>query len=526
MGANYTIRLTSGDITGANYTIFFAPATTTNIATLLSNNSPATNITLAQLLIGVDVSVPDQSTKIIVSGDGYCEDSIEFPITPNNPVIPPVLCLFFENEMAGSSTVELNPYGIVNGKNAWRDSNNIYNLFYDNSVNPAKWTINLVVNTFLSNTTDEIPLSGWYSVGGGPYGNPSITSGVCPEICDFAIITDIDNSDYKKCNGIITVTIQNGTVPFTYYLDGTIVQSSNIFTNLCPGPHTIRVTDSSLCEEVVTVTVEENPQPTTYRLRVLTNETQLLNSETTLVTKNEWQIIVEPALDFGKTINFNLNLEEIGILSTPGTGIISKTITTYKNVSLLTPSITTSTSTGSRQDCNDDLPTQISGQTFIYSNVSMTVNDIVSGTTLSTLFFPEGGQELNGCVTKLNHDINYIISNLNIAQGIGTFNLINLNENGVLIDVEKQATTATAIPPINISNGSIEVDCETIFPKTVYPNNSNWILITRFYTNSTYTTPFNGESKWYSSDSNGASGGSIALRIDSNGFVTDPPSYC
>lgn len=523
--ANYNVKLTSGDQTGANYTIFFAPATTTNIATLLSNNSPAVNLSLAQLLIGVDISIPDPSNKIIVSGDGYCEDSIEFPITPVNNVIPPVLCLFFEGE-SGSNSVQLNPYGIVNGKNAWRDVNNIFNLFYNNSVVPAKWTINLTNDSFLSNTTDEIPLSGWYAVGAGQYVNPSITSGVCPEICNFAIITDIDNSDYKKCNGVITVTIQNGTAPFTYYLDGTIVQSSNIFTNVCPGPHTIRVTDSSLCEEVVTVTVEENPQPTTYRLRVLTNETQLLNSETTLVTKNEWQIIVEPALDFGKTINFNLNLEEIGILSTPGTGIISKTITTYKNVSLLTPSITTSTSTGSRKDCNDDLPTQISGQTFIYSNVSMTVNDIVSGTTLSTLFFPEGGQELNGCVTKLNHNINYIISNLNIAQGIGTFNLINLNENGVLIDVEKQATTATAIPPIYISNGLDGGGCDSPYPNLVYPNNSNWLLITRFYTDSTYTTPFNGQSKWYSSDSNGASGGSIALQIDSNGYVINTPYYC
>jgi hypothetical protein len=39
MGANYTIRLTSGDITGANYTIYYNQVISTNIATLLVSNS-------------------------------------------------------------------------------------------------------------------------------------------------------------------------------------------------------------------------------------------------------------------------------------------------------------------------------------------------------------------------------------------------------------------------------------------------------------------------------------------------------
>ena len=54
------------------------------------------------------------------------------------------------------------------------------------------------------------------------------------------------------------------------------------------------------------------------------------------------------------------------------------------------------------------------------------------------------------------------------------------------------------------------------FPTTVYGNNIDWMSTTRFYTNSTFSTPFNGGNKYYA-DSNMTAG--TELQIDSNGYV-------
>lgn len=54
--------------------------------------------------------------------------------------------------------------------------------------------------------------------------------------------------------------------------------------------------------------------------------------------------------------------------------------------------------------------------------------------------------------------------------------------------------------------------------QSVYGNNSEWTSVTRFYTNNSLTTPFNGGSLWFG-DSTSYFG--TTLQIDSNGYVID-----
>ena len=70
-----------------------------------------------------------------------------------------------------------------------------------------------------------------------------------------------------------------------------------------------------------------------------------------------------------------------------------------------------------------------------------------------------------------------------------------------------------------ISTGSTAPDyCSGLFGSdiSVYGNSSDWLTVTRFFTNSSLTTPFNGNSKYYG-NSNGDYG--TTLRIDSSGWV-------
>ncbi|RYZ33395.1 MAG: hypothetical protein EOP49_35970, partial [Sphingobacteriales bacterium] len=56
-------------------------------------------------------------------------------------------------------------------------------------------------------------------------------------------------------NGTITVTVSGGTAPYNYSLDGGTSQTSETFTSVGAGPHTVLVTDAGGCSASVSVTV-------------------------------------------------------------------------------------------------------------------------------------------------------------------------------------------------------------------------------------------------------------------------------
>ena len=58
-------------------------------------------------------------------------------------------------------------------------------------------------------------------------------------------------------NGIITVSVSNGTTPFQYSLDGTNYQTSNIFNGLTAGSYTVYVKDNNTCNGTVSVIISQ-----------------------------------------------------------------------------------------------------------------------------------------------------------------------------------------------------------------------------------------------------------------------------
>jgi large repetitive protein len=66
-------------------------------------------------------------------------------------------------------------------------------------------------------------------------------------------------------NGQITVSaVTGGTLPYTYKIDGTAYQKSNIFTSVAPGEYTVSVRDANECYFFVTVVVENIPGPSDF----------------------------------------------------------------------------------------------------------------------------------------------------------------------------------------------------------------------------------------------------------------------
>ncbi len=103
------------------------------------------------------------------------------------------------------------------------------------------------------------------------------------------------------------------------------------------------------------------------------------------------------------------------------------------------------------------------------------------------------------------------VLNANIASGTWTIEVL----------YKALGCTAVNVSATNylISTGYTAPDyCSGLFgsEQSVYGNSSDWLTITRFYTNSSLTTPFNGGSKYYG---NSTADYGITLQIDSSGFV-------
>lgn len=81
-------------------------------------------------------------------------------------------------------------------------------------------------------------------------------------------------------NGTITASGSGGVAPLQYSLNGTVFQSSNIFSNLAPGTYTVYVHDANNCYSSTTVTIANTPMP---RVSAFTIAATCTNNDGSLV---------------------------------------------------------------------------------------------------------------------------------------------------------------------------------------------------------------------------------------------------
>ncbi|MBL0134201.1 MAG: SprB repeat-containing protein [Chitinophagaceae bacterium] len=105
----------------------------------------------------------------------------------------------------------------------------------------------------------------------------SVTIGNSPAPTITAVATA---ATCNNVNGIITATGTGGLAPLQYSINGTIFQTSNIFTGLAAGTYTVTVKDASGCTNIVSVSVGTIGGPSV----TATSTTSACNANTGTIT--------------------------------------------------------------------------------------------------------------------------------------------------------------------------------------------------------------------------------------------------
>jgi gliding motility-associated-like protein len=79
----------------------------------------------------------------------------------------------------------------------------------------------------------------------------------------LALSSTTVNSTCTLCNGEATVTVTGGTAPYAYnWLNGGTATTAATNTGMCPGAHSVTVTDANGCTATIQLTIIDEPSPT------------------------------------------------------------------------------------------------------------------------------------------------------------------------------------------------------------------------------------------------------------------------
>jgi SprB repeat len=322
--------------------------------------------------------------------------------------------------------IEFTFAGYLNGKPRWYNSANGYYVQWSPTLGWRITGYSYQGGVLGSNTTSNIPTSGWISLGGTYTATVNVNQGVCtPFNSLYFTLQTSPASCTNTCNGSIIVTPFGGVAPYSYSLDnGVTTQTSNIFSNVCAGNYAVTIIDSASNTYTQSVTIASSAILTNYSVGL-----QVLNLNTAGNTKQQrWQVVVSPPLPAGVTLSYNLNIAIDQLEQRPGGGIIDYSVSIRKNGVNQSPTSTSTTSISPRPFCSPQTQTESDYTESVA--LTMTNNDIVSGTSVSQIFV-EQPQSVNGCSTVLRQVMRVSLNNVNIQgcnccaasfnQGTATF---------------------------------------------------------------------------------------------------------
>jgi hypothetical protein len=408
MAVTYTVQLILGNSEG-DYNIYYNNNVPNSIATLVSTGQPAINVDYGSLLLGVDVTVPDNATSIIVVGLA-CNNISTTTITPKLPTnIPPSICFSFGLDKIIDTYLTFTPDAtLVNGKTQWSSGN--YKITWIPVTNRWEFQYTSTV-LFYSTVTlpDGTPTGSWVSIGANYTTN--VTTGLCLVIPKLLLtLSSTPNSFFytvgggQQCDGFITATAAGGTAPYGYSLDGGPTQAWNTFSNVCPGTHTVTVIDNQGQTSTGTVVVQNGGQVSNLVIR-LSNRTSILQSSATNSNRlYNWGLVI-PTLNQGTIVDAILEFTNERLIGGPGTGSVAEVIEAYKNGVLLTPTITSSNRVRTRSDCTSSSYNETIVTDVITYLIDFTDGDVINGTCSSNLTLTTPQSSNDGCATHLNDNV-------------------------------------------------------------------------------------------------------------------------
>jgi hypothetical protein len=256
-----------------------------------------------------------------------------------------------------------------------------------------------------------IPTAGWSIVGGLTTYRVTMTQGNCPANIPLQVNLTVDNNTCNNtvnCDGTITVNAQFGSPPYLFSINGGVTyQSNNTFEDLCTGSYNITVRDSAGAIQTNSTTVAFNEQPVTYQLSLSANtsatQTISLSNYNSLTTL--FQVVSNPPLPAGLTIDFDLVVSSIKTFNGPGSGLITDTFFITENGVSKFPSTTqTSSQTGGRPNCSPETFTAITEADTYRLRIANNSPVLITNTSVLEITNGLAGPQSN-CLTNLVQEI-------------------------------------------------------------------------------------------------------------------------
>jgi hypothetical protein len=382
----YTIQITGGTSVGP-YTIYYTTVSPNNIAEIYPTNVPAQNISLNDMLTGVDIEVPDNTTLLIIYNQ-LCDTVQTFTVEPQVECVD--LCITY----SGQKQIQLECNGVdQNGVFKWIETPTPNcEVLWDNDNN--RWYLTCPLNgdsLFSNDPSNSNPPINWFSVGGGLIDPIIATPGSCQLQSPLFLNVSVNQPDCEP-DGSIILSAQGGFSPYLFSINnGLTTQSSPIFNNLGPGTYSCQVIDSSGNTENSVIVLNPLTPTITYELELQTTNAVIQSTPYLLNIEYLTTLNVTPPLPNGITITFDFT--HLGIFKNsriPGFSTLNRTIVLNKNN---TPISSTSTNNNiytepTTPQCNTgNVTVQFTATTNNWNSISITQGDIIQVLTSSVITY-------------------------------------------------------------------------------------------------------------------------------------------
>ena len=311
-----------------------------------------------------------------------------------------------------------------NGYNTWVSDDELYSVVWNTSIN--KWTVSGgTLDYSMFSPTLPLPINSWYIL--GKNGFVYVNEGICNTINTTSLKYSINHPNCS-CDGSITLQITNGLPPFQYSINqGVTYQNSPIFTNLCSGTYGVKVIDSMNNIYTESIILNKTTSPTIYSLKLNTTESTSVNNSTTLSKNYVSNLIVTPELPNGVSLTFDLTHIN-NFYSSPLSGTSSQITNTLVTINDVVTGITFSTVTTNSLNFNTTPGCQLNqvfytGLTEVWSGLTITNLDVIKFLTTSII---NKTLPITICSIGKSNEL-YYISNVSIS-GCGCCNIRILNE--------------------------------------------------------------------------------------------------
>lgn len=269
------------------------------------------------------------STTCTVSGVPVTPSATPTP-TPSptpSPTYPDFMCMTLNQ--SPYTQYEFGYQGVINGKPSW--SGTSFDMVYDST--DTRWEISGWTGTgeVVKYTNVSIPTGTWNQLGSDSTWN--VATGECTTQPLALLLNTTDETCSGLNNGTLTVSVTNGTSPYTYSINGGATQSSNFFSSIPPGNGYVTVVDSASNSSTQNFTINAGPLSQTYSVQFTQTVTPGLINQTQASKTMVWTASITPSLPTGVSVTFNINFNHVET-----DNWVSLGSSTYQNASFVSAS--------------------------------------------------------------------------------------------------------------------------------------------------------------------------------------------